>query len=180
MRGWSLGSWPVSAPPGQARRWRRPLCDDNVARDTNALTMIIRETNSHIGGTLQLGPRWACPNGAMTEPLPKLHHHTPKLSVGLAPTEATTQLLLRHWHHPPISHSLRGDKPHGGEGKSRAALGSWPVSAPLGQAQRGPISFCEAVSRPLGAVASWSERPCSWARCRPGMRGSRRARCAWR
>ena len=73
----------------------------------------------------------------MTDPLPKLHTHTPKLSVGLAPTEATTPSLLRHSHQPPISHSLRGNKPHGGEGESSAALGSWPVIAPPGQARRG-------------------------------------------
>ena len=73
----------------------------------------------------------------MTDPLPNLHHHTPKLSVGLVPTEATTHSLLRYSHLPPISHSLRGDKPHGGEGESPAALGSWPVSAPPGRARRG-------------------------------------------
>ena len=64
----------------------------------------------------------------MTDPLPNFHHHTPKLSVGLAPTEATTHSLLRHSHQPPSTHSLRGDKPQGGEGELRAALMGGPAS----------------------------------------------------
>ena len=74
-----------------------------------------------------LGPRRACPDGALTGQLPLTSAADCWLSVGLAPTEATTlsEKIIRSVGTSPT-----------GAGSAANFFGSWPVSAPPGQARR--------------------------------------------